>query len=117
MEAPGTTESPGAPAGISASASALASPGPPRSPTRAWTSPTWSRTTGRGAAGSWRSERGLPSPCAGTRRRVPRVTDGEVALERPERGVVEDLGDESHVLVDEDLSPVADGDAGRLLAA
>src|ERR1043166_3290399 len=65
MEAPGTTGSPGGPAGISASASASVSPAPPRSPTRAWTWPTWSRTTGRGGGGSWRAERGSLSPSTG----------------------------------------------------
>ena len=34
-----------------------------------------------------------------------------------ERGLVEDLRDQAHVLVDEDLAAVADRDAGRLLAA
>ena len=41
--------------------------------------------------------------------RWPR-SDVEVAL-------VEDLRDQAHVLVDQDLLAVADGDAGRLLAA
>src|SRR4051812_10775758 len=45
------------------------------------------------------------------------MTDGEVTLERLERGVVEDLRDQTHVLVDQDLAAVADRDAGRLLAA
>jgi hypothetical protein len=48
---------------------------------------------------------------------VTRVADREVALERLERGVVEDLRDQAHVLVDQDLAAVADRDAGRLLAA
>ena len=34
-----------------------------------------------------------------------------------ERGLVEDLRDQAHVLVDQDLAAVADRDAGRLLAA
>jgi hypothetical protein len=34
-----------------------------------------------------------------------------MALERCQRGLVEDLGDEAHVLVDEDLAAVADRDA------
>ena len=37
--------------------------------------------------------------------------------ERAERGLVEDLGDQAHVLEDEDLGAVADRDAGGLLAA
>ena len=45
------------------------------------------------------------------------MADREVALERLERGLVEDLGDQAHVLVDQDLAAVADRDAGRLLAA
>src|ERR1051325_989597 len=65
MEARGTTGNPGGPAGTSVSASASVSPGPPRWPTRAWTWPTWSRTTGRGGGGSWRWARGLPSPSTG----------------------------------------------------
>ena len=56
-------------------------------------------------------------PGAGAGRGVARVTDREVALERRERGLVEDLRDQAHVLVDEDLAAVADRDAGRLLAA
>ena len=56
-------------------------------------------------------------PGAGTGRGVARVTDREVPLERRERGLVEDLRDQAHVLVDEDLVAVADRDAGRLLAA
>ena len=45
------------------------------------------------------------------------MADREVALERVERGLVEDLRDQAHVLVDQDLAAVADRDAGRLLAA
>ena len=45
------------------------------------------------------------------------MADREVALERLERGLVEDLRDQAHVLVDQDLAAVADRDAGRLLAA
>ena len=45
------------------------------------------------------------------------MTDGEVALERLQGRLVEDLGDQAHVLVDQDLAAVADRDAGRLLAA
>ena len=35
----------------------------------------------------------------------------------PRRALVEDLGDQAHVLEDEDLAAVADRDAGGLLAA
>ena len=45
------------------------------------------------------------------------VTDGDVALEGLQRGLVEDLRDQAHVLVDQDLPAVAHRDAGRLLAA
>src|SRR3954466_5474500 len=64
------------------------------------------------------AERGLGVlPGAGPGGRVARVADREVALERVERGLVEDLRDQAHVLVDQDLPAVADRDAGRLLAA
>ena len=56
-------------------------------------------------------------PGARPGRGVARVADREVALERVERGLVEDLRDQAHVLVDQDLPAVADRDAGRLLAA
>ena len=56
-------------------------------------------------------------PGAGAGGGVARVADGEVTLERLERGVVEDLRDQAHVLVDQDLAAVADRDAGGLLAA
>ena len=45
------------------------------------------------------------------------MADGEVALERRERAVVEDVGDEAHVLDDVDVLAVAHGHARRLLAA
>jgi hypothetical protein len=45
------------------------------------------------------------------------VTDSDVALESGERRLVEDLGDESHVLVDDDARPIGNGDPCRLLAA
>ena len=45
------------------------------------------------------------------------MADREVALERGERGLVEDLRDQAHVLVDQDLAAVAHRDAGGLLAA
>ena len=57
----------------------------------------------------------LPGARAGGR--VAAVADREVALERRERRLVEDLRDQAHVLVDQDLAAVADRDAGRLLAA
>ena len=45
------------------------------------------------------------------------MADRDVADEARERRLVEDLRDQAHVLVDEDLPAVADRDAGRLLAA
>ena len=48
---------------------------------------------------------------------VARVADREVALERLEGRLVEDLRDQAHVLVDQDLATVAHRDAGRLLPA
>ena len=45
------------------------------------------------------------------------MPDGEVALERREAALVEDLGDEAHVLDDGDRLAVAHRDAGRLLPA
>ena len=48
---------------------------------------------------------------------VAAVADRDVADQAGERRLVEDLGDQAHVLVDEDLPAVADRDAGRLLAA
>ena len=56
-------------------------------------------------------------PGAGAGRGVAAVADRQVALERVERRLVEDLGHQSHVLVDQDLPAVADRDAGRLLPA
>ena len=44
------------------------------------------------------------------------MADRQVTLERVEGGLVEDLRDQTHVLVDQDLAAVADRDAGRLLA-
>ena len=41
----------------------------------------------------------------------------EVAVQRGERGLGEDLRDEPEVLVDQDVLPVADRDAGGFLAA
>ena len=51
----------------------------------------------------------LPGARAG--RRVAAVADREVALQRGQRGLVEDLRDQAHVLVDQDLAAVADRDA------
>ena len=50
-------------------------------------------------------------------RGVAAVADGDVPLQGAQRGLVEDLGDQAHVLVDEDLLAVAGRDAGRLLPA
>ena len=44
------------------------------------------------------------------------MADREMALQRLESRLVEHLRDQTHVLVDQDLAAVADGDAGRLLA-
>jgi hypothetical protein len=56
-------------------------------------------------------------PRGRARRRVPRVADAEIAVQRGERRLREDLGDEPEVLVDEDVLAVADRDARRFLAA
>ncbi len=45
------------------------------------------------------------------------MADGEVAVQRGERRLVEDLADEPEVLVDEDVVAVGDRDAGGFLAA
>ena len=45
------------------------------------------------------------------------MADRDLALERLERRLVEDLGHQAHVLVDQDLAAVADRDAGGLLPA
>ncbi len=45
------------------------------------------------------------------------MADREVAVERGQRGFVEDLADQPEVLVDEDVGAVADRDAGGFLAA
>ena len=42
---------------------------------------------------------------------------GDVPWQRVQGRLVEDLADQAHVLVDQDLLAVADGDAGGLLAA
>ena len=56
-------------------------------------------------------------PCAGPGGRVPGVADRQVAVERRQRGLVEDLADQPEVLVDEDVVTVADRDAGGFLTA
>jgi len=43
------------------------------------------------------------------------VTDRDMTLERPEGGLVEDLGDQAHVFEDEDLGVVADRDSRGFL--
>jgi hypothetical protein len=45
------------------------------------------------------------------------VADREIAVERGERGFVEDLADQPEVLVDEDVAAVGHGDPGGFLAA
>ncbi|GLV87826.1 hypothetical protein Slala03_75150 [Streptomyces lavendulae subsp. lavendulae] len=45
------------------------------------------------------------------------MTDRDMTLERTEGGFVEDLGNEAHVLEDEDLGTVAHSDARGLLSA
>ncbi|GAA0347464.1 hypothetical protein GCM10009540_79710 [Streptomyces turgidiscabies] len=45
------------------------------------------------------------------------MTDRDMTLERAERGLVEDLGDEAHVLEDEDLRAVAHRDTRGFLAS
>ena len=64
------------------------------------------------------AEHGLGvAPGAGAGRRVAGVADGHVAGEAAERPLVEDVGDQAHVLDDRDRPAVGHGDAGRLLAA
>ena len=58
-----------------------------------------------------------PGPVGGPVRRVAGVADGEVTLEPRERALVEDGGDQAHVLDDGDGVAVAHRHAGRLLAA
>ena len=57
----------------------------------------------------------LPGRAAG--RGVAAVADREVAAQRRERALVEHLGHQPHVLVDEQSLAVGGGDAGRLLPA
>src|SRR4029077_11062982 len=56
-------------------------------------------------------------PVRGTVRRVARVTDGQMAEQPGQGALVEDGGDEAHVLDDRDGIAVTDGHAGRLLPA
>src|SRR6201999_2109342 len=56
-------------------------------------------------------------PHGGAGRRVAAVRDGDVATQRGERRLVEDLGNEAHLLVHDDPPAIADRDARRLLAA
>src|SRR5262249_50301740 len=56
-------------------------------------------------------------PDGGTGGRVPGVSDRDVALERSEGGLVEDLGDQAHVLEDENLGAVADRDTRGFLTS
>ncbi|GHF30920.1 hypothetical protein GCM10018790_05650 [Kitasatospora xanthocidica] len=45
------------------------------------------------------------------------MSDGDMPVQRPQGGLVEDLGDESHVLEDENLGAVAHCDARGFLTA
>jgi len=45
------------------------------------------------------------------------VPDRQVAAQAGQGRLVEDLGDQAEILVDHHAGPVADGDAGRFLAA
>jgi hypothetical protein len=56
-------------------------------------------------------------PRGRARRGVTVVADPQVAAERRERRLVEDLGDEPELLEDQDVLAVGDGHPGRLLAA
>ena len=56
-------------------------------------------------------------PGAGAGRGVADLADGQVAVQRGQAALVEDLGDEAHVLHHGDRLAVAHGDAGRLLTA
>src|SRR5450759_4776818 len=66
-----------------------------------------------GAAKSWLGV----LPGAATGRGVSAVANGQMALERAQAGLVEDLRDQTHVLVDHQPTTIAGRDAGRLLAA
>ena len=56
-------------------------------------------------------------PAGRPRRRVPGVTDRDVPVQRIQRRFVEDLRDQAHVLVDEDLATIRGRDPCRLLPA
>ena len=72
---------------------------------------------GEGGAGRRAEHRLGVLPGGGALGGVADVADGDVAGEVGQGLVVEDLGDQAEVLVDEDLGAVGGGDAGRLLAA
>ena len=72
---------------------------------------------GKGGAGRRAEHRLGVLPGGGALGGVADVADGDVAGEVGQGLVVEDLGDQAKVLVDEDLGAVGGGDAGRLLAA
>ena len=72
---------------------------------------------GEGGAGRRTEHRLGVLPGGGPLGGVADVADGHVAGEVGQGLVVEDLGDQAEVLVDEDLGAVGGGDAGRLLAA
>ena len=64
------------------------------------------------------AERGLGVlPGRPSRGRVAYVPHSQVAVEDRQGFVVEHLGDQAHILVNEDRAPVGDGDSGGLLAA
>ncbi len=56
-------------------------------------------------------------PHGGAGGRVAGVTDRDMTLEGAEGGLVEDLGDQAHVLEDEDLGAVAHRDSRGLLSS
>src|SRR6185436_12929288 len=56
-------------------------------------------------------------PGGGSAGGVATVADGDVALHRGQRLLIEDLADQAEVLEHEDLRTVGDGDARRFLAA
>ena len=56
-------------------------------------------------------------PRAGTSRRVATVADGEMPAQRRQSRLVEDLGDQPELLVNNDRRAVRDGHPGSLLAA
>ncbi len=56
-------------------------------------------------------------PDRGTGGRVAGVSDGDMPVQGAQRGLVEDLGDKTHVLEDENLGAVAHCDARGFLTA